>query len=274
MEILNAEFGLATQQKGVIDAERALSDQVDSLRYLLQMPPVAEIIPVDTPFRDQYQADESQLVKKALELRPELLQQRVVLRSNELQARVAKNQVMPDLNLTASAALGGLAPTYNRDLDRLASGRYPVWTVGLQVNYPLGNDAAENEYIKSRLKVDQSKVQIRSLEEAIATDVRTSVRAVASGYQQLEVTARGRAYADEVLQAYIKRQKVGLATTKDVLDVLNNQVTAKGNEIQALSDYNKSLTQLWKTTGELFEREGITVREQEMDALYDKAMHN
>jgi outer membrane protein TolC len=274
MEILNAEFGLATQQKGVIDAERALRDQVDALRYLLQMPAVTEIIPVDTPFRDQYQADESQLVKKALELRPELLQQRVVLQSNELQARVAKNQVMPELNLTASAAFGGLAPTYRRDLERLVSGKYPVWTIGLQVNYPIGNDAAENDYIKSRLKVDQSRVQIKSLEEAIATDVRTSVRAVASGYLQMEVTARGRAYADEVLQAYIKRQKVGLATTKDVLDVLNNQVTARGNEIQALSDYNKSLAQLWKTTGELFEREGIMVREQEMDALYDKAMHN
>ncbi len=271
MEITNAEFGLATQQKGVIDAEHAYRDQVDTLRYLLQMPPVTEIVPVDKPFRDPYKADEAELVKKALALRPELQQQRVALKTSELQARVARNQVLPQVDLTASAALGGLAPTYSRDLDRVVSGQYPVWTVGVQLSYPLGNDAAENDYIKSRLKVDQTKVQIRSLEESIATDVRTSIRAVDSGYKQLDVTARGRAYADQVLDAYIKKQRVGLATTKDVLDELNNQVIAKGNEIQSLSDYNKALTQLLMTTGELFEREGISVNEKAMDALYDKA---
>jgi len=96
------------------------------------------------------------------------------------------------------------------------------------------------------------------------------VRAVHSGYLQLDVTARGRTYAEEVMQAFIKKQKVGLATTKDVLDELNNLVTAQGNEIQAVSDYNKAIVSLWKVTGELLEREGITLGEKDADSLYDK----
>jgi len=43
---------VATQKKGLIDAERALKDQVDRLRLLLQIHDAADIIPVDTPFRD------------------------------------------------------------------------------------------------------------------------------------------------------------------------------------------------------------------------------
>lgn len=82
------------------------------------------------------------------------------------------------------------------------------------------------------------------------------------------MTARGRAYADEVLQAYIKKQKVGLATTKDVLDVFNNLVTAKTNEIQAVADYNNAIVNLWKTTGELLVREGVTLNGKEADELY------
>lgn len=269
-EVLNAEFGLATQQKGLIDAERAVKDQVDALRLLLQAGGAGDIVPVDAPFRDPYRVDVQEAIKKALALRPDLRQQLIALQSSELQSRVARNQTLPDLEFTSSAAFTGLSNTYGRDLERVGSGQYPIWTVGLQFTYPLGNDAAKNDYIKSRLKVDQTRTQVRSLQESIANDVRTSARAVESGYLQLDVTARGRAYAEEVLQAYVKKQKVGLATTKDVLDELNNLVTAQGNEIQAVSDYNKAITQLWKSTGELLEREGVTVSEKEADDLYDR----
>ena len=57
MEILNAEFGVATMQKNLIDAERAVKDQVDSLRVLLQLPLGEDILPVDAPFREKYDVD-------------------------------------------------------------------------------------------------------------------------------------------------------------------------------------------------------------------------
>jgi outer membrane protein len=268
-EILNAQFGVATQQKNLIDAERALRDQVDSLRLLLQLPEPMDIVPADTPFRDDYQVDQAQAIQRALASRPDLKQQRFSLTTNELQSRVARNQTRPDLSLTSSAAFTGLDRNYRRDFEQTASAQYPIWTIGLQLTYPIGNNAAENDYIKSRLKVEQTRVQLRSLEETIANEVRASVRAVRSGYLQLDVTRRGRAYAEEVLQAFIKKQKVGLATTKDVLDELNNLNTAQGNEIQAVTDYNKAIVTLWRTTGELLEREGITLGEKEAGTLYE-----
>jgi outer membrane protein TolC len=270
MEILNAEFGVASQQKNLIDAERALKDQVDNLRVLLQLQDVTDIVPMDTPYRENYSVDENQAIQLALASRPDLRQQRVTLKTSELQSRVARNQTLPELDFNASAAFTGLDNNYNRDLDRVGSGRYPVWIAGLKLTYPIGNDSAKNDYIKTKLAVAQNKTQLKSLEETISRDVRIAVRAVRSGYLQLDVTARGRAYAEEVLQAYIKKQKVGLATTKDVLDELNNLVTAQGNEIQAVTDYNNAIVNLWKATGELLDREGITLGEKEADSLYDK----
>lgn len=271
MEILNAQFGVASRQKELIDAERALKDRIDSLRLLLQLRDAADIIPADTPFRDGYPVDESREIAHALASRPDLRQQRVTLRTSELQSRVARNLSSPDLSFTASSAFTGLDRNYNRDLEQVGSGRYPVWSAGLQLNYPLGNDAARNDYIRSKLRVAQSQTQVRSLEETVTYDVRTAVRGVSSGYVQLEVTARGRAYAEERLQAFIKRNQVGLATTKDVLDVENELVTAKGNQLRAVADYNNAITALWKATGELLEREGITISEQDADALYEKS---
>jgi outer membrane protein TolC len=269
-ETLNAEFGVSTQEKNLIDAERAVKDQVDVLRVLLQLPVVSDIVPTDTPNKENYQFEESKAIELALAARPDLQQQLASLKSSELQSRVARSQTLPELDFTASTAFNGLAETYNRDLEHVGSGQYPIWTAGLQLTYPIGNDSAENDYIKSKLKVDQIKTQIKSLEDSVVKDVRTAGRAVRSSYLQLDVTARGRAYAEEVLQAYIKKQKVGLATTKDVLDVLNNLVTAKGNEIQAVSDYNKAIVALWKATGELLDREGIALGAKEADSLYNR----
>ena len=137
--------------------------------------------------------------------------------------------------------------------------------------YPLGNTSAQNDYVRSRLKTDQLRTQIRGQEEIIVNEVRSAIRAVQAGYKQIDVTSRGSAYAEEVLKAYIKKNEVGLATTKDVFDVQNNLVAAKGAQILAKAGYDAALTQFWKSTGEILEREGITVDGSQADSLYGKA---
>ncbi len=118
--------------------------------------------------------------------------------------------------------------------------------------------------------MEQTATQIQSLQENITNEVRTAVRAIQSTFKQLEVTSRGRAYAEERLNAFIKKNQVGLATTKDVLDVENDLATAKGNETRALADYNSAVTRFWTVTGELLAREGINVSAKDADALYER----
>jgi outer membrane protein TolC len=247
-----------------------LKDQLDVLRVLLQLPINQDIVPVDIPFREKYEVDESAITRKALAERPELRQLKATLKTNELQSRVARHQTLPDLSFTAKAALTGLGTDYQKDLEKVGSTDYPVWSVGLQFSYPIGNRAAENDYIKSKLKVEQVQTQVKILEDAVVNEVRNAIRALQSSYKQLDVTSRGSAYAEERLQAYIKKNRVGLATTKDVLDVQNDLVTARGNQIQAVADYGNAITALWKAGGELLEREGIFLSEKDADALYEK----
>jgi len=85
------------------------------------------------------------------------------------------------------------------------------------------------------------------------------------------VTDRGRAFAEERLRSFIKRSEVGLATIKDVLEVESELATAKSNQIKALTGYGDAVTQLLRATGELLDREGITVTEKEGDSLYEQS---
>ena len=271
MEILNAEFSSAAREKAVIDAERAVRDQIDVLRTSLQLDRSRDLLVTDQPTTDYFSEPEDQALAKALASRPELAAQRVTLKIDDLLRKVAKNRTLPDLSVNANLGFDGFDPRFVGAYERTVKGDYPAWGIGLQFSYPIGNRAAENDYIKSRLTLEQAQAQLLSLESGVSNDVRAALRLLQTSYKQIDVTARGRAYAEERLRAFQKKNAVGLATTKDVFDVENDLVTAKGNQIQALVDYNNAITGLWHVTGELLDRQGIKLSEREADPLYDKA---
>ncbi len=268
MEVLNAEFGVVSREKDLIDAERAVSDQVDVLKLLLQVGgQVGDLRTVDLPTRDRIEVSEEDGIRKAVS-RPDIRELKHNLEIAELNTRVFNSKTRPDLSLTASASLTGLDSTYQRNLDKAFTFDYPVWSVGLNFVYPLGNSAAENDYRKSRLKTEQTALQIRSLEEGAANEVRAAIRAITTGFKQIEVADRGTAFAEERLRSFIRKNEVGLATTKDVLDVENDLATSKSNQIKAVVAYANALTRYWQVTGELLEREGIRIVEGDADKLY------
>lgn len=264
MEILNAEFGAVTREKELIDAELAVNNQIDVLRLLLQVDSSSgELQTVDSPPRDRYDSSESEAVQKALN-RPDIREQKRNLELYELQTRNYRQKTRPDLNLTVSTQLAGLDRVYHQVLTM----DNPGWSVGLEFKYPLGNGAAENDYRRSRLKTEQTSLQLRSLEETTLKEVKAAIRGIEVGYKQIEVADRGKAFAEERLRAFIRKNEVGLATTKDVLDVENDLAIAKSNQIKAVVGYGNALTTYWQVTGELLEKEGIRVVEGDADKLY------
>ncbi|OGR14275.1 MAG: hypothetical protein A2277_09730 [Desulfobacterales bacterium RIFOXYA12_FULL_46_15] len=267
LEVLNAEFGVVGREKELIDAEKAVGDQLDVLRLLLQLDTGIDITTTDTPSRDARDISEEDAISRAL-TRPDILEQKKNLELAEFQTRIYQNKLQPDLLLTTSAGLNAI--DRSQDHYSPATG-FPDnfgWSIGLVFSYPLGNKAAENEYVKSRLKSEQTRLKIKSLEENIANEVRAALRGIHSGFKQIEVMDRGVEFADRRLYSFIRKNEVGLATTKEVLDVETDLATAKNNRVAALVAYGDALTRLWQVTGELLERQGIHVDETEADHLY------
>ncbi len=267
LEILNAEFGVVRREKELIDAEKAVGDQLDVLRLLLQLEKGLDIITTDTPSREARYVSEENALSLALN-RPDILEQKKNLELAEFQTRVSQNKLEPDLSLNTSAGLNGVDRNREHDPSGIGNLDHFGWSVGLVFTYPLGNKAAENDYIKNRLKTEQTRLKIKSLEENIANEVRAAIRGIQSGLKQIEVTDRGVEFADQRLHSFIRKNEVGLATTKEVLDVETDLVTAKSNQIAAMVFYADALTRFWQVTGELPDRQGIQVDETEVDRLY------
>jgi outer membrane protein TolC len=67
--------------------------------------------------------------------------------------------------------------------------------------------------------------------------------------------------AERKLEAETERFNVGLSTTKNVLDFQKDLATAEGNELKAITDYNRSLANLEKVRGTSLEQHGIVLDE-------------
>ena len=80
-------------------------------------------------------------------------------------------------------------------------------------------------------------------------DVRNALQAVDAARQRYEAAHAGQLAAYAQLQGELEKFRAGLSTNFFVLQRQTDYATAQGNEVRALTDYNKSLADLQRVTG-------------------------
>lgn len=256
VEILEAEVGLQTRERQLLDAQRAYQDVLDALGVLVNAGGTVEV--ADEPLgRPALEASAEAGLRAALEKRPDLLRRIKEVERLTLESRIARNQLLPAVDLSGSYAHVGLGQDYGDDLDDLGSDDFRNWEVGLTISYPLGNREARNEYLRTRQRLKGRHALLAQLREETASEVRGAIRLLEVSRKKIEVAGRGRDLAEEKLRTLLKRKEVGLATTRDVLEGEEDLALARTDQITALTDYNKAVTEYLRVTGLLLEHEGI-----------------
>jgi outer membrane protein TolC len=249
-------LGVLQAQKNLLDAERAEKDAHDQLRTTLHLP-AGTVIETTPPPSEASEVSESDAMRTAMLRRPDIVKARVAVGTAEFNEKVSRNLALPFLALQGSGGITGLDTGYGDALSDLGGGKYPNWSVGLNFSVPIGNNSARADVAASRLIARQARTRLAATEEAATLEVRTALRALTSAREQIGVTEQGVTAADALMASYLKRQKLGLATTKDVLDVSASLTQARESYTAARADYQSAFTNLWKATGELLERQGI-----------------
>jgi len=256
-QLQDSRLGVLQAQKSFLDAARAEKDAADLLRTTLHLQPGAGIATAAPPLPETPEASESDALQTAMLRRPDVVKARISVRTAEFNEKVSRNLALPSLALQGSGGVTGLDSNYGDALADMGGTRYPFWSVGLSFSVPVGNNSARADVAASRLAASQARTQLAATEESAALEVRTALRAMDSAREQIGVTEQGVTAAEIVVASYRKRQEVGLATTKDVLDVVAVLTQARENLSVARAGFQSGLTNLWKATGELLDREGI-----------------
>jgi outer membrane protein TolC len=258
-ELQDSELGVLAREKDLLDAELAERDAADQLRLTLHLPPGTALELPDTPWTDVPDPSEETALGIALQRRPDLVKARTSLRTAEFNEEVSRNFVLPALSLEGSAGVAGTATDYGNAIADLGAGKNQSWAVGLRFSVPLGNNSARADLASARLKTSQARVVVAALEESAGLEIRSALRALETRRKQEEVSRKGVSVAETRLASFLKRGKLGLATTKDVLDAEANLTQAREILSSARADFQSALTSLWKSTGELLDRHGVAI---------------
>jgi outer membrane protein TolC len=249
VDVLQAEAAVASRVEQVIVVEKSIRDQEDQLRRLLN--PSEEdlrqdlrLTPTDQPATALEPISLQETIDIAIERRPEVVQASKNLETSDLNTKFAKNQLLPTLSFQGNMGLAGLGGDYPDSVKRNFSGDFYNYGAGLVFSYPLGNRSASSTYNKRVLEARNAQASLQSVRQQVIIGVREAVRRVQTDFKRIETTRSARIMAEKQLQAEQERLKVGLSTTRFVLDFQRDLATAQGNELRAIVDYNKSLSNL------------------------------
>jgi outer membrane protein TolC len=249
VDVLQAEAAVASRVEQTLLAEKAIRDQEDQLRRLLNpgeedLRQDVRLTPADGPVTLLEPLSLQEAIDTALSQRPEIIQAKKNIESGELNKQFARNQLLPTLSLQGTVGLAGLGGDYGESLTRNFNGDFYNYGAGLVLSYPLGNRAAISTYNKRKLEAKNAEVALENVRQQIIVGVREAVRRVQTDFKRIETTRSARIMAEKQLEAELERLKVGLSTTRFVLDFQRDLATAQGHELRAIVDYNKSLSNL------------------------------
>jgi outer membrane protein TolC len=249
VDVLQAEAAVASRVEQVLVAEKAIRDQEDQLRRLLnpgeeELRQDVRLTPADKPVTVLEPLSLQEAIDTAIEQRPEIVQAKKNLESGELNKQFARNQLLPTWSFQGTMGMAGLGKDYGDSVSKNFSGDFYNYGAGLVLSYPLGNRSAISTYNKRQLEAKNAEASLISVRQQIIVGVREAVRRVQTDFKRIETTRSARIMAEKQLQAEQERLKVGLTTTRFVLDFQRDLATAQGNELRATVDYNKSLSNL------------------------------
>jgi outer membrane protein TolC len=258
-QLQESRLGVLQAQKNLLDAERAERDAADQLRTTLHLQAGTAIVTMPPPPVPS-EVSESDALRAAMLRRPDIVKARVAVHTAEFNEKVSRNLALPSLALKGSSGVTGFDKSYGDAFNDMGSAKYPNWSVGLNFSFPIGNNSARADVAANRLIASQARTQLAATEESATLEVLTALRALASAQEQIGVTEQAVTAAEALMASYLKRQQLGLATTKDVLDVSASLTLARQSYTTARADYHSAFTNLWKATGELLDRQGIRLK--------------
>lgn len=142
-----------------------------------------------------------------------------------------------------------LVGSYGQSLTNLFSNRFPTVRFGIQVELPIWNRKAEANLALAREEGAQLKTRRDQLDQLIKVDVRTALQAMRTAEARLRASAEARAATEQQYESEVRLYNGGHSTTYLVLDRQMSVKNARGVELKAQMDLNKSISDLDRAIG-------------------------
>lgn len=262
IDVLQAEVGVAQRRETIILDRQEIQDAQERLQFLMghRDQPVLDWVLDEIPKVNEAPPDPVESLSIAFRQQPEYLLQRQVLAERQLGADVASQQHRPSLDLVARGSYSGRDESSSDAWDGVRSRDGYGWQVDLSMSMPWGLRDSRARLAQARLQLDQAQWDFVRIEEEMAVQIRSAVRAVNAGQARVEATRLAREAAERQLELETSRFEAGLLTVRQVLDVQNDVEQARLRELEARRDSLAAIVRLARLEGSTMERHGLQWR--------------
>ena len=163
----------------------------------------------------------------------------------------------PDPTLGQAPLVPGTS--YSSTLNQLVNSTAPDKGMGLQLNIPLRNRAAQALQIRGELEYRQSQMALQQTENRVSIEVRQAQFAVEQNQASVASAKAAMQYAQQSLDAEQKKYQFGTSTTTAVLQTRSALATAESTLMSAMAAYEKSRVELDRAVGTLLDHNGISI---------------
>jgi len=250
IDVLRANIRLNTLEDQLASSRQSLEDAYDSLRILLNLPIDAAIV-VEAPMTYGDLSElEPALTDLALSHRVEMDQTLDAIEESRRRIRLAKHQLLPDLDVTVNYGRSGQSAQFARAL-RLED---DAWGVALSTSVELSRTAERAAYDASKIGLQVGKIGLSVLEDRIRREVRSDHRRLRRLREQIDVQIELETQARGKRRVANMRFETGIADNFDLIEAETELLSAQTSLIAAVVDYIYSSYQLRATVGTLLER--------------------
>lgn len=249
LDVFRAELQASQTEDALVQAQANLDESKEAFRALLGLPPGEPVEPAASllPEAEIELAPLEVLVATALEHRPELQEARDQIDDARRTASLAKQNLLPQLDLTVAVSKLGFGPSYSQSLD---AGDTQV-NVFLSTSYPLERSADRANKAISELEVEAQRRALRQREQDVEGEVRSAVRNIERIRKSVELQRKSVEFAEQQLRLATLRYQRGLASNFDIVDAEGNLVTARSALVGLLTDFQVARVQLLRVLGTL-----------------------
>jgi outer membrane protein TolC len=238
---------------------------------------VVPTTPIDIPAKEPVRLIE-ELMGEAIRFRPELHEARLQIENSHIALKGSRNALLPELNLVANAQNVGLAGVTNpravspfipsellggfgTTLDQIATGRFPTYTVGIQLNLPVRNRIAQADEARDELMLRQWEVRYQQLQNQVRLEVEGALIALEQARTAYDAAVEARILQEQSLTLEMEKLANGLSTTFLVLQYQSFVAQTRSTEVAAKGVYAKARTQLERAIGLTLESHNVAVQE-------------
>ncbi len=298
LDVVNSDASVASDKQALITSQSNLEYQQlvmkQAIARTLSDPELsaAPVIPTDRVGLDRLPEEDmgvEQLVSQAYANNPQIEQATINMKNNEITIRAEKNGLLPTVDAFAFYGASGLGGAQNPSLlctdasfatipctpttggvtpagygtvaKNLVNNNFPDYGVGVNINIPLRNRAAQADQARSQMEYRQAQMRLQQLYVQTRMNVINGQYALTNDRASVDSAQAARDYAAQSLDAEQKKYRLGASTTANVLQQERNLAGAENNLISATAAYARDRVSLEQILSITLDRYGISLHD-------------